>query len=98
ELPMNSRPSAILPAREAPFRAISFAPEDIACERAADGVVRMRSRVPLGRYVPSLAAMFRAAVDAQPGRLFLAERDGDAWCGVTYEEARPRVDALAQTL
>ncbi len=48
---------------------------------------------------PSLARLFRAAVERNPAGLFLAERDaGGAWRKLTYEEARRLVDALAQAL
>ena len=43
-------------------------------------------------------ALFRAAVEAQPGRVFLQERAGDAWRKLTYEQARATVDALAAAL
>src|SRR6266568_2647437 len=53
-----------------PFRPIAFAPPDIACERRADGSVLLRSATPLAPYDPSLGRMFRAAVAAQPARVF----------------------------
>ncbi|MFY9623943.1 MAG: AMP-binding protein, partial [Rhodoplanes sp.] len=42
--------------------------------------------------------MFRAAVETAPSRIFLAERRGDVWRKVTYEEARRDVDAIASAL
>ncbi len=49
--------------------------------------------------IPSLARLFRAAVERNPAGLFLAERDaGGGWRKLTYEQARPLVDALAQSL
>jgi feruloyl-CoA synthase len=81
-----------------PFREIAFAPTEIACVHAHGGF-RLRSRTPLNPYEPNLARLFRAAVEAQPQRVFLAERTGDGgWRRVTYEEARPVVDGLAQSL
>ena len=57
------------------------------------------ARAPLGAYDPSLARLFRAAVAAQPGRMFLAgARRGGGWRRVTYEQARRTVDALAAAL
>ncbi len=59
----------------------------------------MRSTAPLAPYDPSLARLFRAAVERNPAGLFLAERDaGGGWRKLTYEEARRLVDALAQAL
>jgi feruloyl-CoA synthase len=81
-----------------PVRPITYGTPNIACERTDDGVMVLRSRTPLGSYEPSLVAMFRAAVAAEPGRTFLAERDGSAWRRVSYEEARRTVDAVAAAL
>ena len=78
----------------APFRPIDFAPVDISCEAMQDGGFRMRSRTPLAPYDPSLARMFRAAVERAPGRVFLAERVGEDWRKLTYEACRTAVDAL----
>ncbi|HEY1365161.1 MAG TPA: hypothetical protein VGF60_23150, partial [Xanthobacteraceae bacterium] len=50
----------------APPRPIALARPDIAYELAADGSRRLRSRTPLGRYDPSLANLFRAAVARNP--------------------------------
>ncbi|HXW25032.1 MAG TPA: AMP-binding protein, partial [Xanthobacteraceae bacterium] len=80
------------------FRPIAFAPPAIRWERAADGTLLMRSAVPLATYDPSLGRMFRAAAAAQPARVFLAERAGEAWRTLTYGAARPLVDSLAQAL
>ncbi len=79
----------------APFRPIDFAPVDLECVATPDGGYRLRSRTPLRPHHPSLARMFRAAVDAQPGRTFVAERAGDGWRKLSYETCRNIVDALA---
>lgn len=85
-------------AGKGPLRDIAFARPEIACEEAGAGF-RMRSLTPLAPYEPNLARLFRAAVEAQPGRVFLAERAGDGgWRRITYEEARAAVDGLAQAL
>jgi len=82
----------------APYRAIDFAPVDLACEALPDGGFRLRSRTPLASHDPSLARMFRAAVEANPGGVFLAERSGEGWRALTYEASRPIVDAIAAAL
>src|ERR1043166_9036817 len=81
-----------------PFRPIAYARPDICAERAADGSLLIRSATPLAPHDPSLARMFRAAVAAQPARMFLGERAGKGWRAVTYAQARQVVDALAQAL
>ena len=83
------------PARRRP---IAYAPPLVACERGSDGVIRLRSTEPLRPYDPSLARLFRAAVEHNSAGIFLAERDGGTWRKLTYEAARPLVDALAAGL
>jgi feruloyl-CoA synthase len=80
-------------------RAIAYAAPRIACARAADGSLRCRSTEPLASYDASLARLFRAAVERNPGGLFLAERGADGgWRKLSYEAARRTVDALAHGL
>jgi feruloyl-CoA synthase len=86
------------PQMPAPVRPIAFAPVDLVRTDAADGTVRLRARSPLAPYEPSLVRVFRAAVETAPSRVFLAERRGDGWRKVTYEEARREVDAIATAL
>jgi feruloyl-CoA synthase len=80
-----------------PVRPIAYATPDIACDRAPDGTLRLRSRTPLGAYDPSLAGLFRVAVEGKPDRVFLAERDG-GWRRLRYAEARGKVDSIAAAL
>src|SRR5512132_18713 len=95
---MSSLHAAQQPAAP-PIRPIAYGTPDIAWEREPDGVFRMRSRTPLAPYEPSLARLFRAAVEAAPARVFLAERDETGqWRKLTYEEARATVDAVAAAL
>src|ERR1700739_824631 len=85
-------------AAKPPFRPIAYAAPDIRVARAADGSMLIRSATPLAPCDPSLARMFRAAASMQPGRTFLAERAGGDWRALTYAQARPMVDGLAQAL
>ena len=85
-------------AAPAPIRPLALAPAQVERRDSPDGSVLLRTSVPIAPYEPSLAGMFRAAVDAAPDRLFLAERAGDAWRTVTYAEARAVVDAIAAAL
>jgi feruloyl-CoA synthase len=82
----------------APYRPIEYAPVDIACDAMSGGGYRLRARTPLAPYDPSLARMFRAAVEAAPDRVFLAERDREGWRKLTYAQCRPLVDAIAAAL
>jgi feruloyl-CoA synthase len=81
-----------------PLRPIAYAPPRVVCERSSDGVLRYRSTEPVAAHDPSLARLFRAAVERNPAGIFLAERDGGLWRKLTYAAARPIVDALAAGL
>src|SRR5271157_5160155 len=81
-----------------PIRAIDFAPVDLVRTEAPDGSILLRARGPFAPYEPSLVRVFRAAVETAPTRIFLAERRGDGWRKITYEEARRAVDAIATAL
>jgi feruloyl-CoA synthase len=81
-----------------PFKSVNFAPVDVQRTGNADGTILLRSRAPLPDYDPSLAALFRRAVEKAPAQLYLAERAGDGWRKVTYEEARAIVDGVASAL
>src|SRR5689334_11188639 len=60
-------------AAPAPIRSIAYATPSIAREARADGVTILRATAPLAAYDPSLARLFRAAVETAPTRTFLAE-------------------------
>jgi feruloyl-CoA synthase len=81
-----------------PFRAVNFAPVAVERTDRADGSILLRSRASLPDFDPSLAALFRRAVEKAPSQLYLAEREGDGWRKVTYEEARRIVDSVAAAL
>jgi feruloyl-CoA synthase len=81
-----------------PLRPIAYAPPRVVCERSGDGVLRYRSTEPMAPHDPSLARLFRAAVERNPAGIFLAEREGGHWRKLTYAAARLLVDALAAGL
>jgi feruloyl-CoA synthase len=81
-----------------PLRPITYAPPRVVCERSGDGVLRYRSTEPMAPHDPSLARLFRAAVERNPAGIFLAEREGGHWRKLTYAAARLLVDALAAGL
>src|SRR6188474_88733 len=85
-------------AASAPHRPIAFAQPRVQRAAGPDSTIRLTCTALLGAYDPSLARLFRAAVEAQPGRVFLAERSGESWRKLTYEDARSSVDALAAAL
>src|SRR5712671_5036195 len=86
------------PVSAAPVRAIAYAEPAVVRTPLPGGATLLRAAAPLQDYEPSLAQMFRAAHAAAPARVFLAERSPDGWRKLTYAQARPIVDALAQAL
>src|SRR5262252_5007119 len=97
--PTNRGMDSITPKSDPPpFRPIDFAPVDIACDTMPGGAYRLRSRTPLAPHDQSLGRMFRAAVEARPDRVFLAERSGRRWRTLTYATCRLIVDAIAAGL
>ncbi|MGD9924915.1 MAG: feruloyl-CoA synthase [Pseudorhodoplanes sp.] len=82
-----------------PFRPLRYAEPRVVREDRSDGAIVLRCAHPLGTYEPNLARLFRGAVERQPDRLLMAERDASgAWAGVTYAQARKKADAVAQAL
>src|SRR5262249_43669968 len=77
---------------------IDFASVEVTCEKLPGGGFLLRSRRELEPHDPSLARMFRRAVEQAPDRVFLAERDRQRWRELTYAQARVEVDAIAQAL
>ena len=83
-----------------PFRKIDWLERDIALERRPDGVMILRSRVPLRAYETHIPALLRRWAAQCPDRVWLAQRRGPGrqWRRVTYAQARSTVDALTQAL
>jgi feruloyl-CoA synthase len=85
--------------QEVPLRSIAYATPRVACEEMPDGSFHYFSTERLAPHDPSLARLFRAAVERNPAGHFLAERDAVGhWRRLTYAAARGLVDALAQGL
>ncbi len=97
---MTSTMTKPAPSQEkAQFRPIHYAEPKVHRETRADGSILLRAQHVLQPYVPSLAALFRSAVERRPDRDFILERDASgAWAGPTYAQMREKVDAVAQAL
>jgi feruloyl-CoA synthase len=76
----------------------TFAPPWIEVEQGSAGRLLLRSADPLREHAVSVVHDFRAGSEAHPDRLLVAEREGDAWAGLSWGEARAQVDGLAQGL
>ncbi|MBX9592684.1 MAG: feruloyl-CoA synthase [Hyphomonadaceae bacterium] len=76
-----------------------FAKPDVVHERRSDGSIIIRSRRELGKVPRCLGVLLERWAVTEPGRVFLAERDGAGrWRQITYEETSRAVNAVAQSL
>lgn len=83
-----------------PFRKIEWLPRDIAVERRDDGVIVLKSRIPLDPYGPHIPASLAKWSLERPDHTWLAQRRGPErqWRKISYGEAKRTVDALTQAL
>ncbi|HMH63098.1 MAG TPA: AMP-binding protein, partial [Bradyrhizobium sp.] len=81
-----------------PFRKIEWLERDIAVERRPDGVIILKSRIPLKPYEKHIPASLAKWAREQPSRIWLAQRGGTdrQWRKLSYGEAKRTVDALTQ--
>src|SRR5665647_2876090 len=82
------------------FRRIEWLQRDIAVERRPDGVIVLKSRIPLKAYEPHIPASLAKWAGEAPGRIWLAQRAGTErqWRKLSYGEAKRTVDGLTQGL
>ena len=82
------------------FRKIEWLPRDIDVERRPDGVIVLKSRIPLQSYEPHIPASLAKWANQAPDRIWLAQRGGPdrQWRKVSYVEAKRIVDGLTQGL
>ncbi|MDB5620900.1 AMP-binding protein [Tardiphaga sp.] len=95
---MNAQAAAVL--TKPAFRKIDWLERDIAVERRPDGVIVLKSRVPLMDYQTHLPASLAKWSQERPDQVWLAQRNGPdrQWRHLTYAEAKRTVDALTQAL
>jgi len=95
---MNGSAAAVL--TKPAFRKIAWLPRDIDVERRADGVIVLKSRIPLQAYEKHIPASLAKWAKQAPERIWLAQRGGPdrQWRKVSYGEAKHIVDALTQGL
>jgi feruloyl-CoA synthase len=82
------------------FRKVNWLARDIDVERRDDGVIVIKSRIPLQDYEPHLAAPLARWAKEAPSRTWLAQRGGPErqWRKLSYAEAKRTVDGLTQGL
>jgi len=72
-----------------------FAPPNVELLARPDGALLLRSRDPLLAYPQNTGAVLDRWASERPSRVFLAERDGEAWRTITYAEMRDAVRGVA---
>src|SRR5271157_2705311 len=77
---------------------LAFGPPDVTVERRPDGAMIVRSPHPLKPYPNAVTDWLDHWAKVAPTRVFLAERQGDAWRKVAYAEARETARRVAQGL
>jgi feruloyl-CoA synthase len=94
---MSGNAAATVLAKPA-FRKNKWLDRDIAVERRPDGVIILKSRIPLKPYEKHIPASLAKWAAEQPDRVWLAQRAGAdrQWRKVSYGEAKRTVDALTQ--
>lgn len=82
------------------FRKINWMARDIAVERRPDGVIVIKSRIPLNAYETSIPASLAKWAKERPDHTWLAQRGGEKreWRKVSFAEAKRTVDALTQAI
>src|SRR5256885_8929335 len=82
------------------FRKIEWLKRDIDVVRRPDGVVVLKSRIPLQPYEKHIPASLAKWAKQASERIWLAQRGGPnrEWRKVSYGEAKRTVDALTQAL
>ena len=95
---MNPQAAAVL--TKPAFRKIHWMERDIDVERRPDGVIVMKSLIPLMPYETHLPASLAKWAKERPHHTWLAQRAGDdrQWRRLSYGEAKRTADALTQAL
>ncbi len=98
---MSAKPqmSTATGAAAAPLRPISFGDPAVTIERRDDGVIYLRPKAPLGDYPVRLTDRLHHWANAEPNRVFMAERGaGGGWRQITYAQLLVSVRHIASAL
>lgn len=95
---MSGQTAAVL--EKPAFRKINWLPRDIDVERRPDGVIVLKSRIPLNAHETHIPASLAKWARERPDHVWLAQRAGPdrQWRKLSYSEAKKTVDALTQGL
>src|SRR5258708_39875761 len=84
---MSAKPNMSVPAAssDAPLRPISFRDPAVIADRRDDGTIYLRPKMALGEYPLRLTDRLHHWANAEPNRIFMAERDaGGLWRQISY--------------
>jgi feruloyl-CoA synthase len=84
--------------QEKPLRPVRLGARQCQIERKPDGTIFIRSPVLLASYPDKITERLEHWAAHAPGRLFLAQRQGDGWRKVTFSEALAAVRRIAAAL
>ncbi len=83
---------------DASFLPLPFLARDIDLQDYDGGVLRMRSRIPLGAVAPHLPGVLRSHAQHKAMRPWLLQRRAGDWVALKYGEAQRQIDAISQWL
>src|SRR5712671_3676931 len=98
---MSAKPniSHLAATSSAPLRPISFGNPAVNVERRQDGTIYLRPKTPLGDYPVRLTDRLHHWANAEPNRVFMAERDaGRGWRQITYAQLLDSSRRIASAL
>ena len=98
---MSAKPDMSSPfaAHAHPLRAISFGDPAVSVERRADGTIYLKPKIPLGDYPVRLTDRLHHWAQAEPNRVFMAERDASGgWRPITYAQLLSSTRRIASGL
>lgn len=80
------------------IRRVKFWSPELDSRQDADGSIRIWRKDPLGPYPDKINEKLVHWARVAPGRVWMAERDGDGWRRVTYHDALENVRRIGQAL
>ena len=85
---MSAKPDmAVSASSDAPLRPISFGDPAVIVDRRDDGTIYLRPKIALGEYPLRLTDRLHHWANAEPNRIFMAERAaGSLWLKITYAQ------------
>src|ERR1700722_4885802 len=98
---MSAKPDMSSPfaAHAHPLRAISFGDPAVSVERRADGTIYLKPKISLGDYPVRLTDRLHHWAQAEPNRVFMAERDASGgWRKISYAQLLAATRRIASGL